>query len=1541
MTIFTFHSNSGRNRNRRKIRRGYGAKLLGFLLCLTILSSSVPLITAANQGEAFDGIAGVKEKETETEYLPEPEGEGEDVPKAEDKLEETQDAPGTEDAPKETEDAPGTEDEPEETQDVSEPEDKSEETEDVSEPEDKSEETQDASEPEDKPEETEDVAVTGKKLGKEKLYRTTDLAEGDDEGKKLADIVEFKSITLQYADGSGKPTGEAIENNALIEKDRPLCLHYKYEIPESGIREIKAETKYFLEVSPHLVLSSLESGSPLKIGEQQFGKIFSADGKAWVTFDKKKDSDDTVLSDYDELTDGYFYLDCLRADAPPENEPTINGEDNLYALKFENGKELLFGYAENQLVEARAIIKKEGSLRDKNITWVIDYTPWQNPGENDEVAMDTPFELRDIIDSDFHKYVDGSIKIDGGLVSVYDSRSEVPEGAESYAILEKAENGKDTVLIIGGTKFNAVAATKGNPAKKMEVTYETELNDKLFLPGGKDGQKVINEAAVFAGTDVDFRELNISSAKTVTISQPTWLKKEGKTTRHTDGTGSTTDWTITFLPNGFNFTEENQLTLYDQLPNGSTLVGETAKVNGEEKKINVGKDGGFTISPIKTDKQPVTIVYQTSVPEEMYNSGTDLGDNKAWFTFLYRNEEYATPEVTASVGSGNGTGTSGTATLEKSNSGYNSSDRTITWTVTINPHKAYLKEGTFTDDLRAAFESCNKAGHNAGLELKGAVSDITVLIDGKEPEESEKKLVKLGYSNQTLTVTVGEVGAKTITLIYTTRVCDPCIFANNTVKKLFVNTISTENMIIGKQSTEERKASASSTSVVDAAVLHKKAPVYDYGSQTMKWTVEVNEAKLPMTDVVLRDNLPAGLTFIDGSLDTMPKIANTEAQFSGQELTIKLGDFHEKVIVSFDTKVEPEMIGFSSNDAVEVSNIISMAGKADNMEFMEVSHEVAHSFTNHGLVKSSKVDNEKEWIQYEVLINPYGLALPENPSLVDTLDKRLQLDMDTLQFYEAELSGTTDVSNRKPDYKKKGDGHPLEVSDYNPVTNSFTVQLPIKKENNRGAYVLTYTADIIQKEQGGYGNSVRFDGGCALLGGSKNNSATVGGGGGGGGGGVATRKAGITITKRDSQNQEALKGVTFTLYQWDAEKNKQGLPIAQGTTDDGGKLSFKVKPRATYELVETGSLSGYGSELGWETLPSGVRKSEKGLLITAGEEKSELTLNLTNEADTTDIVFLLFNQSGIPMAGQKVKLFFTNPDDETNPIPDREAVVSENGTVRFSGLRRGAAYFLRQPGGETMIIDVPFDVNESPKATLPDGTQILLASDYRFFGAMDPGQQWSLTVLKTTDGKPAPLAGATFGLYTEKDCRTLIKTDISGRDGIVTFQGLIKGQKYWLREVAAPAGYNQDFTVYEVDESANVLTIPNTLKTSSWKPQGPDNSGDSGNAGSPGSSGNFGNSTDFEELGNFGVFKDAGGREDLVNQDTSLRIDLKNSVGIIQNTKPAVYSNGHDRQSAGEQTIPQTGDNTPGLIAVVSLSGILLALMTLSRFLREKNDEKN
>lgn len=341
--------------------------------------------------------------------------------------------------------------------------------------------------------------------------------------EKFSKIVDFSSITLHYAGADDLPQEPAIENGTLLKKDQQLVLRYNYEITEEQCGKILPDTRYYLEVSPHLILPDLgAAGKELTVetedGPKKFGAICADGSSAWVVFDKKEDGSGTVLSEYGQLQDAFFYLHCGRAGEPPEGENPIEGKSNLYAMKFENEETLNFGYAEHEPVEARAQVKKSGALSGKTITWTIQYTPWQNPSGG--ITGDTNFELRDVIDPSLHSYAENSAKINGEACTVYRSREDIDGTEKAYVLTEASEEGGPVTLSFGGSIFRAGTATQVHPAQAVTITYETAIKDELLLPGGKGGQKVTNGVEVFAETDGGFQGLNICSSQTVAIPQP-------------------------------------------------------------------------------------------------------------------------------------------------------------------------------------------------------------------------------------------------------------------------------------------------------------------------------------------------------------------------------------------------------------------------------------------------------------------------------------------------------------------------------------------------------------------------------------------------------------------------------------------------------------------------------------------------------------------------------------------------------------------------------------------------------------------------------------------------------------------------------------------------------------------------------------------------------------------------------------------------------------------------------------------------------------
>lgn len=156
------------------------------------------------------------------------------------------------------------------------------------------------------------------------------LAQAADGGLLLSSIVTFDRITLHnYEDTAPNKLGAEIENNTLIGKNDQLVLYYEYSIfDETKLNSIKADTPYYLDVSPHLVLFSFAAQTLMMEVEDTdekvpFGKIESDGSRAWVTFDGNEETRKTILEEQGGIGGANLYLNCKRAVDVPAGEIPI------------------------------------------------------------------------------------------------------------------------------------------------------------------------------------------------------------------------------------------------------------------------------------------------------------------------------------------------------------------------------------------------------------------------------------------------------------------------------------------------------------------------------------------------------------------------------------------------------------------------------------------------------------------------------------------------------------------------------------------------------------------------------------------------------------------------------------------------------------------------------------------------------------------------------------------------------------------------------------------------------------------------------------------------------------------------------------------------------------------------------------------------------------------------------------------------------------------------------------------------------------------
>ena len=155
-----------------------------------------------------------------------------------------------------------------------------------------------------------------------------------------------------------------------------------------------------------------------------------------------------------------------------------------------------------------------------------------------------------------------------------------------------------------------------------------------------------------------------------------------------------------------------------------------------------------------------------------------------------------------------------------------------------------------------------------------------------------------------------------------------------------------------------------------------------------------------------------------------------------------------------------------------------------------------------------------------------------------------------------------------------------------------------------------------------------------------------------------------------------------------------------------------------------------------------------------------------------------------------------------NPDGTMESLTTDrNGQIEIKGLKKG-----NHTIQETSVPD-GYAVNKNKITfTVDDSGKIKITSD-----STETNTDGTIVLNVNKDGdleatvneKPAPfdfkivkasnkgnkLAGAEFTLYSDKDCKTEVGKQVSGKDGVLKFEDLIVGKMYYMKETKAPEGY--------------------------------------------------------------------------------------------------------------------------------------------------------
>ena len=417
--------------------------------------------------------------------------------------------------------------------------------------------------------------------------------------------------------------------------------------------------------------------------------------------------------------------------------------------------------------------------------------------------------------------------------------------------------------------------SEGN-GQRYTITYDVYLNE----PAAGSQYDVGNKATV-SGNDTEKGEIiKDSDETTTTVNKDLDLKKVGTYNKDTN----TITWSITVNGNRNNIAGS---TLTDDM---FASIKNTVKFDpsdgiawgtGEAENTLV-----FSAVDGNVNKNSYTITYTTPLPEGLtFTDGVAVVDNKA----------------TVTPPSGDKKETEATVTIDKTvdigkKGEYDKSQNKIKWVITVNQNGNPLKDTVLTDTMfdQVPADSITVSPGTEGLSIT---------------ENADGTIEKITFNES--------AGSQTYTITYYTTVPDP----QESEESVTVKNESTVTPPDLPPKTDEE------TVIVNKAVDLSKTGSYDKISDTITWTITVNQNGNDLTGKVLTDGMFE--QFTDKSQITIsPKDSGYEWDGDNLKFTaVENGVNNQTYTITYTTKS-----GVAVNATGTVSNTVGLGGKETTTE---------------------------------------------------------------------------------------------------------------------------------------------------------------------------------------------------------------------------------------------------------------------------------------------------------------------------------------------------------------------------------------------------------------------------------------------------------------------------------------------------------------------------------------------------------------------------------------------------------------------------------
>ncbi len=852
-------------------------------------------------------------------------------------------------------------------------------------------------------------------------------------------------------------------------------------------------------------------------GDVILGKVTFKNGEAFLK-----------IEDFDEPTDA--------TDAEAGFDLQLNLDEE--ADKDQDSYELAFGTKAKVTIKIDeftpkppTVEKTKSELDDEGkITWTVTVKNASNP-----IQYADGYTFKDEF-SEGQDYVKDSFKITKGSGAV------TPTNSGNTLTWKYTNNEPDSVTQFEyKTAIDIIALTKN-------ATEDSVVN-----------KTVSNKVSVTSPAGNDYDKLNISDSESQEVSRAvkSWVTKTGSKVN----ANGEADWKVVIQNNGFTL---KNLVLTDtiKVADGvnvtvSNLTVQDASNNNVDYSLET--DGGVQIIKFKkamSGNAQYTITYRTKIEDfETYiKKNYPVPENSANITYDY--ESAGTQKDVHVVGPTiskpfEGDFIHAKAAIEKSAGKVDLVNHTITWNVVVNRSKQDLENVKIIDTLP---DGLDFVGISSVKDVDTPDSSITVgATTVTIPEGS------ITTNGRKVIIPIGDINKEIVEFTVITKLDDTQseVWASNK-EKTYKNIVT----LTSTDFEEEDGITDSATKKYSSNVLKKTASKYNYNDHTIDYTLTVNSNQMAMTNVVITDELEDRLEYVADSAAV--DVGTVEIVLTGNTLSFKLGDIDGQRVITFKARVRDGQT-FENTDSFDISNDASLT--STEYSIATTTAPVVTKVNNDVITKDAVQDpTNKEIIRYTVGVNPAQQQLyngvVDKVVIQDTLGASLVLDDESIKLFEATVSAdgklTQGTEVASPEFT---------IDDRSART---VLQVTVPKEPGNKAYILTYTASMLDKKANDFGNDVVLKGYGSEASNKANKSFSQ------------NDFTNVKLDKyvyylselRDANDEEIpLSGGKFELY--DPEKNNK--LVGRSESDENGEIMFvgKLVENHEYILKETEAPEGY------------------------------------------------------------------------------------------------------------------------------------------------------------------------------------------------------------------------------------------------------------------------------------------------------------------------------------------------------------------------------